>query len=157
MQHTLPRVRALSGKQGEVPFIAVCKEIAPIKGVKEDSGPKGLGVGEFQYKYFGGNDMYLDEERGMYKAMGSRNFKFNFKAPWYKPWAIWAEIQEGLKKLKEKGIEGNLRGEGFIQGGVLVVGPGEEGVLYAHFEDNDPDVGMPCDAIVDGVGKMEFA
>ena len=29
---------------------------------------------------------------------------------------------------------GNMKGEGWVMGGVLVVGPGEQGILYQHIE-----------------------
>mmetsp|Transcript_54525 Transcript_54525/g.151258 ORF Transcript_54525/g.151258 Transcript_54525/m.151258 type:complete len:157 (-) Transcript_54525:107-577(-) len=156
MNSVLPRIRELSGAQGQVPFFAVVREVAPNKRVKEDAGPKGLGLGEFQTKYFGGNPVYWDEDQLFVKEMGNRGIKFNFKAPWWQPWAIWGEIQEGLKKLKDKGVEGNMVGDGLIQGGVLCIGPGDQGVTYAHFEENDPDVGMPADAIVNGVGCFKL-
>jgi len=154
MNNVLPKVRELDGKLGEVPFVAVVREVAPTKSVKEDGGKGGLGVGEFQLKYFDGNPVYWDEEQGFVKAMGNRRISFKFKAPWWKPWAIWGEITSGLKKLKDKGIEGNLVGDGLTQGGVLCIGPGKQGVTYAHFEENDPDVGMPSSDILDGVKKF---
>mmetsp|Transcript_110558 Transcript_110558/g.323481 ORF Transcript_110558/g.323481 Transcript_110558/m.323481 type:complete len:157 (-) Transcript_110558:35-505(-) len=154
MNTVLPRVQELSGAKGKVPFVAVVREVAPTKKVKEDAGPQGLGVGEFQTKYFGGKPVYWDEEQLFVKEMGDRKIKFKFKAPWWKPWAIWGEIQEGLKKLKDKGVEGNFVGDGFTQGGVLCIGPGTQGVTYAHFEENDPDVGMPADDIVKGVDQF---
>lgn len=160
MNNVLPRVRQLRGSNAAVPFVAVCKEIAPVADAAEDHGPKGLGVGDFQYKYFGGNDMVLDAQRLFYKAMGNRKFTFKFKSPWYKPWALFKEIRGALAALKAKGVTGNLRGiKGSytaIQGGVIVVGPSEQGVTYVHFEEGDPDVDMPCDDIVRGVEEMEF-
>jgi hypothetical protein len=32
-----------------------------------------LGVNEFQSKYFGGNALYLDEEKAFYSFLGSKN------------------------------------------------------------------------------------
>lgn len=156
MNNVLPEVRELKGQSGEVPFVAVVREVAPTKKVKEDAGKGGLGVGEFQLKYFGGNPVYWDEEQGFVKEMGNRKLKLKFEAPWWKPWAIWGEIKEGLKKLKDKGIEGNMAGEGFTLGGVICIGPGQQGVTYAHFEENDPDVKMPTADILDGVKKFSF-
>lgn len=149
-------MQKLSGAQAEVPLVAVVREVAPTAKVKEDAGPKGLGVGEFQYRYFAGKPVYWDEDWGFVKAMGNRKWKLNLKAPWYKPWAIWKEITGALAALKDKGVEGNLVGDGFTQGGVLCIGPGEQGVTYAHFEEGDPDVGMPADAIVRGVEAFKF-
>uniref|UniRef100_A0A6V0KCY1 Peroxiredoxin-like 2A n=1 Tax=Zooxanthella nutricula TaxID=1333877 RepID=A0A6V0KCY1_9DINO len=157
MNNVLPKVEALAdGKKSKVPFVAVVREVAPTKSVKEDAGAKGLGVGEYQHRYFGGRPVYWDEDQKFVEAMGNRRISLKFKAPWWKPWALWKEITEGLKKLKDKGVEGNLVGDGLIQGGVLVVGPGDQGVTFAHFEENDPDVGMPADDIVAGVERFTF-
>mmetsp|Transcript_54386 Transcript_54386/g.170926 ORF Transcript_54386/g.170926 Transcript_54386/m.170926 type:complete len:157 (-) Transcript_54386:58-528(-) len=155
MNSVLPRVQKLGGSKGEVPFVAVVREVAPNARVKLDAGPKGLGLGEFQSKYFDGRPVYWDEEQLFVKEMGDRKIQFRFKNPWWKPWAIWGEIQEGLKKLKDKGVEGNLVGDGLTQGGVLCIGPGDQGVTYAHFEENDPDIGMPADDIVKGVESFK--
>lgn len=151
MNNVQPQIRKLSGAKGEVPIVAVVREVAPNSRVKEDTGPKGLGLGEFQTKYFEGQPVYWDEDQAFVKEMGNRMIKFKFKAPWWKPWAIWGEIQEGLKKLKDKGVEGNFVGDGVTLGGVLCIGPGDQGVTYAHFEENDPDVGMPAEDIIKGV------
>jgi len=158
----MPKVRALDGKFAHVPFIAICKEIAPVADAEEDHGPKGLGVGDFQHKYFGGNDMYLDADCGFYKAMGGRTFSFGkvFKSPWWKPWAIWRELQEGSERLKKRGVEGNMRGikskASMLQGGVLVIGPEGQGVTFAHFEENDANVVYPTEEIIEGVKRMHF-
>jgi len=153
-----PRIRALAdGKQREVPFIAIVREVAPTKKVKEDAGPKGLGVGVFQQEYWDNNPVYWDEGQLFVKAMGNRKWSLpRFNNPWWKPWAIWGEITAGLKALKDKGIEGNMVGDGFTQGGVLVIGPGKQGVTCAHFEEGDADIGMPVDEIVAGVEKFSF-
>ncbi|CAK0807480.1 unnamed protein product [Prorocentrum cordatum] len=157
MENVLPRVEALDRAEARrVPFIAVVREVAPTAKVPEDGGEKGLGVGEFQARYFQGRPVYWDEGQGFVKAMGSRKIKLKFKSPWWNPIGLFREVTEGLKKLKEKGVEGNLVGDGMIQGGVLCIGPKGQGVTYAHFEENDPDVGMPADSIVDGVAKFEF-
>mmetsp|Transcript_48014 Transcript_48014/g.109223 ORF Transcript_48014/g.109223 Transcript_48014/m.109223 type:complete len:158 (+) Transcript_48014:89-562(+) len=157
MNTVLPRMQKLDDANArEVPFVAVVREVAPTAKVKEDAGPNGLGVGEFQYRYFGGRPVYWDEGQGFVKAMGSRSLKLKFKSPWWKPWAIWKEITEGLKKLKDKGVEGNMVGDGMTSGGVICIGPGQQGVTYAHYEENDPDVGMPAEAIVSGVRAFKF-
>lgn len=156
MNSVLPQVRKLNGDQGRVPFVAVVREVAPTESVPEDDGPEGLGVGEYQRKYFDGNPVYWDEDQRFVKEMGNRQIQFKFKAPWWQPWAIWSEIQDGLQKLQDKGVDGNMKGDGLIQGGVICVGPGSQGVTFTHFEENDLDVGMPADAIVNGVRSFEF-
>ena len=41
---------------------------------------------------------------------------------------------KSIFRVKSKGVEGNLKGEGRILGGVFVVGPGELGILLDHKE-----------------------
>ena len=39
-----------------------------------------------------------------------------------------------IYKSTKKGNEGNLKGDGTLLGGVYVIGPGDQGVLYHHQE-----------------------
>ena len=39
-----------------------------------------------------------------------------------------------IYKSKQRGTPGNLKGDGTLLGGVLVLGPGDLGVLYDHKE-----------------------
>lgn len=70
------------------------------------------GTQTFQRKYFP-FPLYIDEKKSFYKALGSRKMNI-FRA---------LRSYSGLKKrLKVKGnIEGNYRGEGLLQGGVILV------------------------------------
>lgn len=43
-------------------------------------------------------------------------------------------VWKSLFRARGKGIEGNLKGEGRLLGGVFVVGPGEQGILLDHKE-----------------------
>ena len=45
-------------------------------------------------------------------------------------YSVWKSIF----RVRSKGVEGNLVGEGRILGGVFVVGPGEQGILLDHKE-----------------------
>ena len=42
-------------------------------------------------------------------------------------------------RARRKGVEGNLVGEGRLLGGVFVVGPGEQGILLDHKEEEFGD------------------
>lgn len=39
-----------------------------------------------------------------------------------------------VKRTSDKGISGNLKGDGTLLGGVFVIGPKEQGLLYEHRE-----------------------
>lgn len=150
-------MRALADeRKRDIPFVAVVREVAPTKWVKNDDGPRGLGVGAFQRNYFGGHPIFWDETQGFVKSMGNRLVSFGFKASWWKPWEIWSEVTENMQTLKDEGIEGNFAGDGLIQGGTIVIGPGGQGVTFAHFEDNELSTGLPVDSIVEAVERLEF-
>lgn len=53
---------------------------------------------------------------------------------------LWRDIKAGGARLKDKGIEMNMVGEGLIQGGIIVVGPGDQGVLYRYLEETGSEI-----------------
>lgn len=48
---------------------------------------------------------------------------------------------------------GNMKGEGWVLGGVLVIGPGDQGILYEHLEEKVAD---RCDIekVMEAVAKV---
>jgi len=50
-------------------------------------------------------------------------------------------------------LPGNMKGEGWVMGGVLVVGPGDQGLLHEHVE---AKVGERCDVdqVMEAVKKI---
>jgi len=82
-----------------------------------------LGHKEFQ-PYLKG-EIYLDKERRFYGPKERWMFLSGFIRP-----SIWMSFFRANKK----GFEGNMAGEGRLLGGVFVVGPGGEGILYEHRE-----------------------
>lgn len=121
-----------------VPLVGIIKEVAPSGKVMTDEK---LGVGEFQNKYFGGNTLYLDEELKFYKALGERKISL----PSWNPCALWTMYKLVSGRMAQKEISGNFAGEGLTLGGVLVIGPGDQGVLYEYLEESgaDPVSWMP--------------
>ena len=94
----------------------------PVIGVvkQEESAEGDLGVVEFQNKYFScAKALYLDEKR----------------------WKMWTDMQSLGARLKDKGVEGNMKGDGLVQGGIVVVGPAPEcAVLYTYFEETGKEI-----------------
>jgi len=82
-----------------------------------------LGVDEFR-PFFSGS-IFLDKERVFYGPKQRWMFLSGFVRP-----SVWMSI----RRASQKGVDGNLKGEGRLLGGVFVIGPGEQGVLYEHRE-----------------------
>ncbi|KAM7370575.1 hypothetical protein PAMP_010107 [Pampus punctatissimus] len=88
--------------------------------VKEDVGTE---VQNFR-PYFKG-EIFLDEKRRFY---GPRERKMGLLA--FLRVGVWLN---GLRAFKN-GFIGNVLGEGFVLGGVFVIGRGEQGILLEHRE-----------------------
>lgn len=105
-----------------MPLFGVIKEVAPTAQAANDTV---LGVNEFQSKYFGGNALYLDEEKAFYSFLGNKNI-FTLgglgKALW-RPRTAYREFKELGERHKAKGVEGNMVGDGLKLGGVFVFAP----------------------------------
>jgi hypothetical protein len=112
-----------------------------------------LGVHEFQTKYFQGRPIYLDEARVFYEALGNRKLTDSFKfSALLKPWQLYSSFKQMGRRLAEKKVEGNMAGEGIIQGGIIVFGPGNEGIVYSYQEVTGNEV--PLDEFAAGLSKL---
>ncbi|KAL0984261.1 hypothetical protein UPYG_G00139160 [Umbra pygmaea] len=88
--------------------------------VKEDIGTE---IQNFR-PYFNG-EIYVDEKRHFY---GPRQRKMGLLA--FLRLSVW---MNGMRAFKN-GFLGNVYGEGFVLGGVFVIGAGEQGILLEHRE-----------------------
>lgn len=83
--------------------------------LKENTDPAGIDT--FQKSFFP-FPLYLDKEMKFYKELGNRKIysqQWNF----FKMFKSYSGLK---KRLKMKGnIEGNFKGEGVVQGGVLLI------------------------------------
>jgi len=118
-----------------LPLVAVCKEV-------EKEGDDALGITEFTDKYFCG-PLYQDAGRAFYDYLGNKKISIPLGAL-LNPFKAYGEMKKMGARLKERGLEGNLKGDGLVKGGVIVVGPRDE-VLYTHFEDIGN--GIPAEAL----------
>lgn len=82
-----------------------------------------LGAEEFK-EYLKG-DLFLDHERRFYGPEERRMLLTGMLR-----WSVWQNIMRANKK----GIDGNLAGDGTLLGGVYLIGPGDQGLLYEHRE-----------------------
>lgn len=79
------------------------------------------------FKEYMSGDVYLDLDKGFYKAIGDR-------------WAGLSSIfsmkmlKNAIESYNDKDVKGNLKGEGRLLGGVLVVPAGAATPAYLHKE-----------------------
>lgn len=122
--------RHKAGEFGDVGLFSIIKEIAPISGAATDEI---LGVGEYQSKYFLDYPVYLDERRLFYSAFGNKSLIAQLTAGSWNPFTLYSDYTALSKRLKSQKIEGNLKGEGLIKGGLLIVKT-DRTVHYLHSE-----------------------
>lgn len=89
------------------------------------------GLHEFQSKFFP-RDLYLDSGFSFYSALGDRKLRVPLRSL-LNPFKAYKYVKEMNKRLASKKIEGNFKGEGFKQGGVIVFDK-EGAVKYAYLE-----------------------
>ena len=101
-----------------------------------------LGTQVEEYREFFSGDIHLDEAKDFY-------------GPKIRKGGVTSLLNPSLiSKLKSSKVSSNLKGEGWIMGGVLVVGPGDQGILYEHLE---AKVGDRCDIkkVMEAVAKID--
>jgi hypothetical protein len=85
-----------------------------------------LGVAVYHEKYFSvDNSLYVDPSMGFYNAFGRKNI--SSQLTWNPFVILWKIITTPFRYLS---VQGNLVGEGSIQGGLLVIQP--EGPRLAY-------------------------
>lgn len=84
-------------------------------GVVKEVGVDDEGLAEFQSDFFS-YPLYRDEEKTMYTALGLRKLSVTT----WNPFKIFRGLRNVMKRLKGKNISGNMKGEGAIQGGIII-------------------------------------
>jgi len=130
----------------DLPVLGVVKEAEP----EEVEPGKELGVEEFASKYFCGPLYLSGKDREIYAALGSSPI-FSWGGlgkALLNPLGVRRQLKEMGKRLEAKkeetGLEGNMRGDGLIKGGVLVVAP-DSSVRHVFYE--DPGNGIPPESL----------
>jgi len=105
------------------------------------------GLIEF-YKDFFPFSLYRDDGLATYQAFGNRWISFN---PFRKSWNLWKQFRETSKRFQERNLTGNLKGEGLVQGGVLLFDA--RGQLRFALEEEAGDE-LPLDDIQAALGLL---
>jgi hypothetical protein len=124
-------------------LIGLVKEVAPCSTAKTDEE---LGVAEFQSKYFP-FPLYLDQTKGFYSALGDRKIT-GLQGSW-NPFEVWKGLKSIGTRIKEKGLEGNFRGEGLVLGGIVVIDTAKSVVKFTYCEETGKEI--PRDEIAAAV------
>ncbi len=104
-----------------------------------------LGVGEFQKKYFDNKPLFMDAELKFYSYLGNKSLLSQPLHSW-NPFTLYSDYKTLKNRLDSKKVDGNLKGEGLLKGGLLIVHP-TLGVVYRHEESTGSC--MPYDEIGD--------
>ena len=139
--------RFKAGEYNGVNLFGIIKEVAPVSGAETDEI---LGVSEFQNKYFQDHPVYLDHEKSFYAYLGNKGLLSQPLHSW-NPFTLYKDYKGLQSRLNSKGIEGNLKGEGLLKGGLLLITP-KDGVVYQHEESTGTP--MPYDEFKAEVEKI---
>ncbi|KAJ8604476.1 hypothetical protein CTAYLR_000959 [Chrysophaeum taylorii] len=119
--------------------------------VKEDLDDE---IKEFRQGFWPEAPIYLDAGMAWYKAVQggglTKSTLAGFLAKLLNP---FSRLSANLKR--SKAVEGNMKGEGFIHGGVFVIRKGakrNEAAVFSHAEKELGD-GPPTDSIIDAAKK----
>ncbi len=89
----------------------------------------------------------------MYKeVLGNKKLSLPIGKMLFSPLTTWREIKAMGARTKEKGVEGNMAGEGIVKGGILIVGPGGTDVIYSYAEETGSEI--PIKEIEEALGKL---
>lgn len=97
-------------------------------------GLEQLGVEEFVEKKFWDGELYIDEKKQSYKDLGFKRFGLLSL-----PGLLLSRIaRTQMAKGKERGVGGDMKGDGYQNGGLIVVEKGGK-LLYSYVQENPAD------------------
>uniref|UniRef100_H2YBS8 Prostamide/prostaglandin F synthase n=1 Tax=Ciona savignyi TaxID=51511 RepID=H2YBS8_CIOSA len=96
--------------------------------------PESLGLEEFQKLNLFSGDLYIDEKKKCYTDLGFSNYSFMGALGA----AVDKDTRDIANKAKKEGISGNIKGDWYQMGGVLIVKKGGEVLkLYKQQKGSD--------------------
>jgi len=113
----------------DIPIFAVVKEAGSSDGIDTRGDPN---FADYAAQYFTCGPVYLDKDWSFYNALGAR--KIGLAGFYDYMWNPMKAISR-IRTMREKQIDGALGGDGLTLGGVIVMAPGDKGVLYTYLED----------------------
>jgi len=112
-------------------------------GVVKETGVDDEGLVEFYSKYYP-FPLYLDKEKTFYTALGAR------KMSYYSLFCLVLSSYSLKKRFEIKEIDGNLKGEGFLQGGLILFSAKDDyKPVYAYEEKTGDEI--PVQEVLDSI------
>ena len=88
-----------------------------VFGVVKETGIDDAGLAEFQERYFASYPLYRDTTYAFYQALGDRRLGIGAVL---NPMVLFGLLCDAVTQLRSKTIGGNGKGEGVVQGGIIV-------------------------------------
>ena len=88
----------------------------PIFGVVKETGVDDAGLAEFAKEYFP-FPLYRDQDFALYRALGNRTAPASYIR---NPFFAFHVVITAWHRLAKKQIGGNMKGEGIVQGGIII-------------------------------------
>lgn len=117
-------------------------------GIVKETGVDDEGLAEFYSKSFS-YPLYRDEGLVFY------NDFFNGKKlslPSFNPFRLYRGYKEMKTRLDDKGLSGNLKGEGLVQGGIIIFGKDGKAKLAYEEETGSP---LPVEDIMTAIRAVK--
>jgi hypothetical protein len=117
-------------------------------GVVKETGVDDVGLTAFYEDHFT-YPLYKDDGLVFYNVFfGKRSIKLST----YNPVKLYSGYKEMTKRLQEKKLEGNMVGEGMVQGGIVIFDKNGK-ARYAYEEDIGTELNM--DDIIDSLKALQ--
>jgi hypothetical protein len=98
-----------------------------IFGIIKETGVDDDGLVEFSANYFD-FPLYCDKSFAFYQALGDRQVGW---AALLSPLSVLGILCDAFQRIRRKSIDGTSRGEGFVQGGIIIFRrDGQPGCMY---------------------------
>ena len=105
--------------------------------------PEWHGLDEFVKGNYWNDELYIDEDKALYKAIGFKRYN----ALSVMGALFDSKVLEINKKAKEEGIDGNFSGDKLTKGGLIIVDKGGENVLFEFKQESAGDHCPPEDVL----------
>lgn len=104
-------------------------------GVVKETGVDDEGLAEFHKDFFP-FPLYKDVDRVFYNDFfGGRTLRLTT----WNPFKLYRGYKEMSQRLKDKNLQGNMTGEGLVQGGIIVFGKDGK-AKYAYSEETGSEI-----------------